>query len=35
VAHRLSTLEHCDLRLEVERGRLVSVRSVAQAAGSG
>jgi len=28
VAHRLSTLEHCDLRLEVERGRLAAVRSV-------
>ena len=27
VAHRLSTLEGCDLRLEVERGRLASVRS--------
>ncbi len=25
VAHRLSTLEHCDLRLELEHGRLVPV----------
>jgi ATP-binding cassette subfamily B protein len=30
VAHRLSTLEHCDLRLEIERGRLVLVRSDAR-----
>jgi len=35
IAHRLSTLEHCDLRLEIEHGRLASVRSVTQAAGSG
>jgi len=34
VAHRLSTLEGCDLRLEIERGRLVAVRSVARAGGS-
>jgi len=34
VAHRLSTLEHCDLRLEIERGRLVAVRSMARAGGS-
>jgi ATP-binding cassette subfamily B protein len=34
VAHRLSTLESCDLRLEIERGRLVAVRSVARAGGS-
>ena len=34
VAHRLSTLEHCDLRLEVERGRLASVRYLSGAAGS-
>ena len=26
VAHRLSTLENCDLRLELEHGRLVPVR---------
>ena len=29
IAHRLSTLEHCDLRIEIERGRLASVRSLA------
>jgi ATP-binding cassette subfamily B protein len=34
VAHRLSTLEGCDVRLEIERGRLVAVRSVARAGGS-
>ena len=34
VAHRLSTLDGCDLRLEIERGRLVAVRSVARAGGS-
>lgn len=33
VAHRLSTLEHCDLRLEVEGGRLVAVRALARAGG--
>ncbi|MGH7731395.1 MAG: ABC transporter ATP-binding protein [Candidatus Eiseniibacteriota bacterium] len=31
VAHRLSTLEGCDLRLELEGGRLVSVGAVARA----
>jgi ATP-binding cassette, subfamily B, bacterial len=34
VAHRLSTLERCDLRLEIEHGRLVAVRSMARAGGS-
>ena len=34
VAHRLSTLDGCDVRLEIERGRLVAVRSVARAGGS-
>jgi ATP-binding cassette subfamily B protein len=29
VAHRLSTLEGCDLRLEIEHGRLVAVRPIA------
>jgi ATP-binding cassette, subfamily B, bacterial len=33
VAHRLSTLDHCDLRLEIERGRLVAVRTMARAGG--
>ncbi|HEY3215385.1 MAG TPA: ABC transporter ATP-binding protein [Candidatus Eisenbacteria bacterium] len=33
VAHRLSTLESCDLRLELEQGRLLAVREVARAAG--
>jgi ATP-binding cassette subfamily B protein len=33
VAHRLSTLESCDLRLEVDRGRLVALRAVTPAAG--
>ena len=31
VAHRMSTLERCDLRLELEHGRLVVVRSWARA----
>ncbi len=34
VAHRLSTLEHCDLRLEIEGGRLVTVRSMVGSDGS-
>jgi len=34
IAHRLSTLDHCDLRLEIERGELVGVRSMARAGGS-
>ena len=34
VAHRLSTLEHCDLRLEIERGRLDTRRTMARAGGS-
>ena len=34
VAHRLSTLERCDLRLELERGRLTTVRPLARAGGS-
>ncbi len=34
VAHRLSTLEHCDLRLEIDGGRLVGVRSPARAGGA-
>src|SRR5204863_1107449 len=34
IAHRLSTLEHCDLRLEIEHGRLVAVRSMARAGSS-
>ena len=29
IAHRLSTLEGCDLRLEIERGRVTRVRSIA------
>jgi ATP-binding cassette subfamily B protein len=29
VAHRLSTLEGCDMRLEIEHGRLARVRSIA------
>jgi ATP-binding cassette subfamily B protein len=29
VAHRLSTIEGCDMRLEIERGRLARVRSIA------
>jgi ATP-binding cassette subfamily B protein len=29
IAHRLSTLEHCDLRLEIEAGRLVSLTQTA------
>jgi ATP-binding cassette subfamily B protein len=33
VAHRLSTLEHCDLRLEIEGGRLVAARAAARASG--
>jgi len=34
VAHRLSTLEHCDLRLEIEHGRLVTIRAMARAGGT-
>jgi ATP-binding cassette subfamily B protein len=34
VAHRLSTLEHCDLRLEIEQGRLVAIQPMARAGGS-
>ena len=34
VAHRMSTLERCDLRLELEHGRLVVVRSWARAGSS-
>jgi ABC-type multidrug transport system fused ATPase/permease subunit len=34
IAHRLSTLDHCDLRLEIERGELVGVRSMARAGGA-
>jgi ATP-binding cassette subfamily B protein len=34
VAHRLSTLEHCDLRLELEHGRLVTLRPMARAGGA-
>ena len=34
IAHRLSTLDHCELRLEIERGELVGVRSMARAGGS-
>ncbi len=33
VAHRLSTLEHCDLRIEIEGGRLATVRTPARAGG--
>jgi len=33
VAHRLSTLEHCDLRLELEGGRLVTAPAPARAGG--
>jgi ATP-binding cassette, subfamily B, bacterial len=33
VAHRLSTLEHCDLRLEIEGGRLVVARAPARLSG--
>ncbi|PYR99527.1 MAG: ABC transporter ATP-binding protein [Acidobacteria bacterium] len=36
IAHRLSTLEHCDFRLEMEHGRLVStVRTTLQNANPG
>jgi ATP-binding cassette subfamily B protein len=35
VAHRLSTLDQCDLRLDLEHGRLVAVRPVAGAGRSG
>jgi ATP-binding cassette subfamily B protein len=34
VAHRLSTLEHCDLRLEMEHGLLVASRTMARAGGT-
>jgi ABC-type multidrug transport system fused ATPase/permease subunit len=27
IAHRLSTLKHCDLILGIEKGRVVSIRS--------
>jgi ABC-type bacteriocin/lantibiotic exporter with double-glycine peptidase domain len=27
IAHRLSTLKHCDLVLGIEKGRVVSIRS--------
>jgi len=33
VAHRLSTLESCDLRLELEQGRVLAVRETTRAAG--
>jgi len=33
VAHRLSTLEGCDLRLEIEGGRLVAVEAPARLSG--
>jgi ABC-type multidrug transport system fused ATPase/permease subunit len=32
IAHRLSTLERCDQRIEIEYGRLVSNRMVGPAA---
>ena len=36
IAHRMSTLEHCDIRLEIEHGRLVSaVRTTQQNASPG
>jgi ATP-binding cassette subfamily B protein len=35
VAHRLSTLERCDLRLELDHGRLLAVPSVVQRAAGG
>ena len=35
VAHRLSTLEGCDLRLEIEGGRLIAVEAPARAGGAG
>ena len=28
IAHRLSTLDHCDLRLELDEGRLVAARTL-------
>ena len=34
VAHRLSTLERCDLRLEIEHGRLVTIRSMVHDVGA-
>ena len=34
VAHRLSTLENCDLRLELEGGRIAVVRAPARAGGA-
>jgi len=33
VAHRLSTLEYCDLRLELDRGRLLAAPAAARATG--
>jgi len=34
VAHRLSTLERCDLRLEIDHGRLVTIRSMVHDVGA-